>query len=42
MKVKQVIAAIENDGWVYRDTKGDHHNYKKPGERFIITVPGQA
>lgn len=41
MKVRDVIEVLERDGWVHRDTTGDHRNYKKLGERFIITVPGK-
>ena len=41
MKVKDVITAIKKDGWIYRNTTGDHHHYKKHGERHIITVPGK-
>ncbi len=41
LKVRDVIKAIEEAGWVHRDTTGDHRNYKKPGERYIITVPGK-
>ncbi|MDR3708167.1 MAG: type II toxin-antitoxin system HicA family toxin [Capsulimonadaceae bacterium] len=41
MKVKDLAAVLEQAGWSYRSTTGDHHTYKKPGERYVITVPGK-
>jgi len=39
MKSRDIIAAIEADGWVHVGTSGSHHHYKhsvKPGK---VTVP---
>jgi predicted RNA binding protein YcfA (HicA-like mRNA interferase family) len=41
VKVRDVIATLAQNGWAYQDTTGDHRNYKKRGERYIITVPGK-
>jgi predicted RNA binding protein YcfA (HicA-like mRNA interferase family) len=41
VKVRDVTRLLEQNGWIYRGTTGDHHNYKKSGEKFIITVPGK-
>ncbi len=40
MKVRDMIKRIEDDGWYYSDTRGDHRYCKhatKPGK---VTVPG--
>ena len=41
MKVREVVAIIERDGWNRIKSKGGHRQYKhlvKPGR---VTVPGQ-
>jgi predicted RNA binding protein YcfA (HicA-like mRNA interferase family) len=35
---QQVCKDLEADGWVLRKGKGDHRNYNKPDQRFVITV----
>jgi predicted RNA binding protein YcfA (HicA-like mRNA interferase family) len=40
MKVKAVIELLEQNGWKYIRTKGDHHIYFKQGARRPIVVPG--
>jgi predicted RNA binding protein YcfA (HicA-like mRNA interferase family) len=40
-KVRDIIHALEADGWQYVDTKGSHRHYKhltKPGK---VTVAGK-
>ena len=39
MKVRDVIDSIVGYGRQYRGTTGDLRNYKKPGERYVITIP---
>lgn len=41
MKVGEVIRRLEKDGWVPVRMRGDHHNFKKEGNPFVVTVPGQ-
>jgi predicted RNA binding protein YcfA (HicA-like mRNA interferase family) len=41
VKVKDVIKAIERDGWVLRNTTGDHRVYKKDGMVDNVTIPGK-
>ncbi|WP_321480473.1 type II toxin-antitoxin system HicA family toxin [uncultured Bacteroides sp.] len=41
MKVKEVIALLEGDGWEYKRTRGDHRIYYKPGARRPIPIPGK-
>jgi predicted RNA binding protein YcfA (HicA-like mRNA interferase family) len=41
MKVKEVIALLEEYGWHYVRTRGDHHIYAKDGEKRLIVVPGK-
>ena len=42
MKVRDVIKAMENDGWVLDRTRGDHRQYIHPvkPEAGTVTVPG--
>ncbi len=40
-KVYEVIALLEENGWIYQRTRGDHHVFTKPESRRVITVPGQ-
>jgi predicted RNA binding protein YcfA (HicA-like mRNA interferase family) len=35
---QQVCKDLEADGWILRNGKGDHRNYNKPYQRFVITV----
>jgi predicted RNA binding protein YcfA (HicA-like mRNA interferase family) len=43
MKVRDVIKAIEKDGWVLDRTRGDHRQYVHPAkpELGTLTVAGQ-
>lgn len=36
---REVIKAIEADGWEHVDTRGDHHYFKHPTKPGKITVP---
>lgn len=40
MKVKRVIELLEENGWKLDRMVGSHRQYKKPGNRFVITVAG--
>ncbi len=42
MKVRDVIKAMEKDGWVIDRTRGDHRQYRHPErpEAGTVTVPG--
>jgi predicted RNase H-like HicB family nuclease/predicted RNA binding protein YcfA (HicA-like mRNA interferase family) len=42
MKVRDVIKAMETDGWVLDRTRGDHRQYVHPArpEAGTVTVPG--
>jgi predicted RNA binding protein YcfA (HicA-like mRNA interferase family) len=42
MKVRDVIKAMEKDGWVNDRTRGDHRQYQHPNrpEAGTVTVPG--
>ena len=41
-KVKEVIGLLEQAGWQYVGTRGDHHKFYKEGARRPIIVPGNA
>ena len=42
MKVRDVIKAIENDGWYWIRTRGSHRQYKHPFKKGRVTVPGHT
>lgn len=35
----EAIAAFQKDGFVVDRISGSHHVMKKPGHRFVLTVP---
>ena len=41
-KVREVIDLLEANGWKYVKTKGDHHNFYKPGAKRPIIIAGKA
>lgn len=42
MTPAEVIHRLEADGWTPRPGKGDHVNFKKPGEPRMVTVDAGA
>jgi predicted RNA binding protein YcfA (HicA-like mRNA interferase family) len=40
MKVREVIALIERDGWYLVQIRGDHRQYKHPTKLGRVTVSG--
>jgi predicted RNA binding protein YcfA (HicA-like mRNA interferase family) len=42
VKVRDLIKAIENDGWQYIRTRGSHRQYKHPVKKGRVTVPGHT
>lgn len=41
MKVHQVIARIEADGWYLARTRGSHRQFKHPLKTGTVTVSGK-
>lgn len=39
MNSREVIKALEADGWILARVKGSHHHYKHPVKPGIVTVP---
>lgn len=39
MNSKELIKALEKDGWVLRGSKGSHHVFNHPHKAGHITVP---
>ena len=39
MNSKELIEALEKDGWVLRGSKGSHHVFNHPHKAGHITVP---
>ncbi|SNX28908.1 Predicted RNA binding protein YcfA, dsRBD-like fold, HicA-like mRNA interferase family [Polynucleobacter meluiroseus] len=39
MNSKELIKALEKDGWVLRGSKGSHHVFNHPAKSGHITVP---
>ena len=40
MKVNEVVKRLEDDGWRPVQVRGDHHNFRKEGNPYVVTVPG--
>lgn len=40
--VRQVIKMLEDDGWEYCYTRGDHYQLKHPNKKGKVTVRGKA
>lgn len=38
--VREVIWALEHNGWFFKRCKGDHRQYKCKGNPYVITVAG--
>lgn len=41
MKVREVIALLEEDGWYLAKTKGSHRQFKHPTKPGKVTVSGK-
>ncbi len=41
MKVREVIALIEKDGWKLARMKGSHRQYKHPRKQGLVTIAGK-
>jgi len=41
VKVKEVIALIESDGWQQVRTKGSHRQFHHPAKRGTVTISGK-
>lgn len=39
MKSRDIIKALEKNGWVLERVKGSHHHFVKEGSDRIVTVP---
>jgi predicted RNA binding protein YcfA (HicA-like mRNA interferase family) len=40
LKVREVMALVEADGWVLVRTRGDHRQYKHPTKAGLVTIAG--
>jgi predicted RNA binding protein YcfA (HicA-like mRNA interferase family) len=40
VKVRELIALIESDGWVLVRTKGSHRQFQHPLKRGTVTIAG--
>jgi predicted RNA binding protein YcfA (HicA-like mRNA interferase family) len=40
MKVREVVRALEENGWVEIRSKGSHRHFRHPKKPMLITVPG--
>ena len=38
MKSSELIKLLEEDGWVIKRIKGSHHQLRKEGVPFVITI----
>jgi predicted RNA binding protein YcfA (HicA-like mRNA interferase family) len=42
MKIREVVAMLEADGWYLARTRGSHQQYKHPQKPGTLTVAGKA
>ena len=40
MKIRDLLKAVENDGWKHIKTKGSHRQYKHAEKSGRVTIPG--
>lgn len=40
VKVRDLIRAVEEDGWKHVRTTGSHRHYKHPSKPNVVTIPG--
>ncbi|HVA92583.1 MAG TPA: type II toxin-antitoxin system HicA family toxin [Chloroflexota bacterium] len=40
-KVRDIIAEVEADGWVFQKAVGSHRQFKHPTKPGKVTVPGK-
>jgi predicted RNA binding protein YcfA (HicA-like mRNA interferase family) len=41
LKVREVMAMLEHDGWVLARTRGSHRQDRHRSRRGLVTVPGK-
>jgi predicted RNA binding protein YcfA (HicA-like mRNA interferase family) len=41
VKVRDAIKLIESDGWELVRTRGSHRQYRHPGKKGLVTIPGK-
>ena len=41
MKIRELIARLEEDGWRLIRQRGSHRRYKHPSKSGLVTVPGK-
>ncbi len=41
MKVRAVLRVLRDDGWVEIARRGSHRQFKHPGKKGRVTVPGK-
>ncbi|MGL5872802.1 MAG: type II toxin-antitoxin system HicA family toxin [Xenococcaceae cyanobacterium] len=39
MNSREIIARLNQDGWILTNVRGSHHNYKHPTKPGRVTVP---
>ena len=42
MKIRDLIKAVEKDGWKHVKTKGSHRQYKHAEKPGRVTIPGHS
>lgn len=42
MKVRELIRALEEDGWILVRTRGSHRQFRHPRKPGTVTVAGKA
>lgn len=40
IKLRDLLALLAEDGWIYKNTEGDHHQYVHPVKPGRVTLRG--
>jgi predicted RNA binding protein YcfA (HicA-like mRNA interferase family) len=41
VKIRDIVAMLEEDGWALARTRGSHRQYKHPRKSGVVTIAGK-
>lgn len=41
MKIRDIVAILEEDGWILARIRGSHRQYKHPRKSGLVTIAGK-
>lgn len=42
MRYREIRKIVENDGWIYKNTKGSHDHFIHPTKSGKVTIPNHS